>query len=170
MNGFSGFGNSPAKQKIGAGRKLGKVVGKIAKKISKSTTQDEKDAPKKKSRTLTNKMKPKGGQRLMSIRTDAKTGKKDGGTTYIKSKTITKEQFGMSDKRYIKLQKNREYDEHARKTGALPDFKAIKNDSTRSAQMVKFYSNKSNVNKLNKGQTEYFKKTGGWDKKERLIK
>ena len=136
MNGFSGFGNSPAKQKIGAGRKLGKVVGKIAKKISKSTTQDEKDAPKKKSRTLTNKMKPKGGQRLMSIRTE----------------------------------KNREYDEHARKTGALPDFKAIKNDSTRSAQMVKFYSNKSNVNKLNKGQTEYFKKTGGWDKKERLIK
>jgi len=89
-------------------------------------------------------------------------------TVLGKPKTITREQFGMSDKRYNKLQRNREFNEYAEKQGWKPpqpkygDDKGLKN-------YEKFYSNKANVNMLNKRQAEYFKKTGGWDKKERLI-
>ena len=145
------------------------------KQLGSSPMKNEKDLPEgfksigyKEStnkRTLTNKMTNKDGGYLRQIRTDMNTGDSD--TTYVKPKTITKEQFGMSDKRYNKLQKNREYQEYATKTGIIPDFNAIKNDSTRTAEIVKFYGNKSNVNMLNKGQNEYFKKTGGWDGKER---
>ena len=50
-----------------------------------------------------------------------------------------------------KIARNIEFNAHARKTGLLPTFK-----STEEKQ--NWYSNKANVNMLNKKQAEYFKK------------
>ena len=50
-----------------------------------------------------------------------------------------------------KIARNKEFNANARKTGLLPTFKS-------TAEKEKWYSNKANVNMLNKKQAEYFKK------------
>ena len=49
-----------------------------------------------------------------------------------------------------KIKRNTEFNAHARKTGILPTFNSTE-------EKEKWYSNKSNVNMLNKKQAEYFK-------------
>ena len=49
-----------------------------------------------------------------------------------------------------KIKRNTEFNNHARKTGILPTFNSTE-------EKEKWYSNKSNVNMLNKKQAEYFK-------------
>tara|TARA_B110000908_G_C9838413_1_gene264537 strand:+ start:131 stop:478 length:348 start_codon:yes stop_codon:yes gene_type:complete len=49
-----------------------------------------------------------------------------------------------------KIARNKEFNANARKTGLLPTFKS-------TAEKEKWYSNKANVNMLNKKQAEYFK-------------
>ena len=49
-----------------------------------------------------------------------------------------------------KIARNTEFNAHARKTGLLPTFKSTE-------EKEKWYSNKANVNMLNKKQAEYFK-------------
>ena len=83
------------------------------------------------------------------------------GGTVIKGEQITRMQFDMDDEKYMKLQKNRQFNEYARKNKLIPEFKD-------SDEMVKFYSDKSKVNKLNQQQKEYFKKNK-WDMVERDI-
>ena len=102
----------------------------------------------------------------MHIRTTP-GGKRD--TIYVKPETITREQFGMSSKRYKRLQENREFNEYAEKQGWKPS-RPKYGDKEGLKNYEKFYSNKANIGMLNKKQKEYFKKTGGWDGKERLIK
>tara|TARA_R100001443_G_scaffold68286_1_gene77045 strand:- start:61 stop:306 length:246 start_codon:yes stop_codon:yes gene_type:complete len=48
-----------------------------------------------------------------------------------------------------RIARNTEFNAHARKTGILPTFK-------NTEEKAKWYSNKTNVNMLNKKQAEYF--------------
>jgi len=106
--------------------------------------------------------KGEGSYRIIS---NPGTSKAD--TTYSKSEQITKMQFASgSDADYRKFQRNREYKEYATKKGIIPNFDAIKVPQARSMSIKNFYSNQSNIDKLNKGQAEYFKNKG-WDMVER---
>ncbi len=57
---------------------------------------------------------------------------------------------GKKTDREIRISKNTEFNAYARKKGILPTFKSTE-------EMKKWYSNKANVNILNKKQAEYFK-------------
>ena len=59
--------------------------------------------------------------------------------------------FKQGTDREKKIARNIEFNKHARETGLLPTFKSTE-------EKEKWYSNKANVNMLNKKQSEYFKK------------
>ena len=64
-----------------------------------------------------------------------------------KGKTIKKAETDR-EKRIVR---NQEFNAYARKTGVLPTFNSTE-------EREKWYGNKSNVQKLNKAQAEYFAK------------
>ena len=102
-----------------------------AMKMAKDPAMKMKNAPMK--------MKKEEPMKMKKAPTKMKDGKKN---LVKKNKQTDREK---------KIARNKEFNANARKTGLLPTFKS-------TAEKEKWYSNKANVNMLNKKQAEYFKK------------
>jgi hypothetical protein len=146
MNGFSGFGNSPVKQ-VNKGDTLTATNWKQA---------DDEVTNLKKTRNIEGLNKRHGvtytKKNNSNVYTDA-SGKtvKENESTYLTPQTDKNSPMKQDTDREKKIARNTEFNAYARKTGLLPTFKSTE-------EKEKWYSNKANVNMLNKKQAEYFKK------------
>ena len=109
-----------------------------AMKMAKDPAMKMKKTPMEMKKTPM-KMKKEEPMKMKKAPTKMKDGKKN----LVKKNEQTD--------REKKITRNKEFNAHAIKTGLLPTFKS-------TAEKEKWYSNKANVNMLNKKQAEYFKK------------
>jgi len=112
-------------------------------KTKDSATKMKKESSMKMKKQSSMKMKKQSSMKMKKKSSMGMT--KVAGKT-LKTKTIAKKPTDRKEK----IAKNIEFNKVARKTGILPNFKTTK-------EKEKFYSNKANVNMLNKKQKEYFK-------------
>jgi len=87
------------------------------------------------------------------VMTDKSTGEST--TSYVKPESITRMQFGTSEQDYMKFQKNRQFNQYAKENKLIPEFNKDYKDAksginVTDPEMIKWYSNKSNINKLRK--------------------